>query len=757
MLITKEKIQKQLYLNFIFILAFIFMCFSTALLGATNEQAAGLLASPIQCSVGIGGGSAPSPPNTSALVEYGFDEGQIEENLVHNVVMPGDVSWMDGLIMGNPSLIYTGNVGNRALLLNMPNDGVLDDVTVNYGEELTFMNGILVETRLCLVDPFYKPAYIIASQMTNGNDETTHWRFAIDKIPQEGYNLTFKVWFDDGTSYLIKYPIPGTIEDQWVNVAGSYDQSTGYMYLYWKGQQVAQYYVGGQKIIQSGKDPIRIGRGEDSNPTSAFEGAVDEVKIWGDDPQCYQLTPQSLPSFGGTITIVPLTSQTPFCSNIRSYPPGEEIRLTAVPRQVPVFLFYQWLGDLNYVAGSEDQKPTITIIIDEDTVATARFLSHAEAPTLTRFPVDGFHNTSVDSTCNDGSCLLACGEDAVAVSNDVCHTGAQDIFAEAGTDVIASQSGQILFGCNEDGGNWATIAEGDYIHHYTHLDRVCFQDASGQIITNLCADYEPKAPINCKGYFKNGSTVTAGQQIGSVGNSGSASDTAAHLHYAIEKRGVGFYCSSTDPFPFLYSLEATTSCNNPPAPAPTPTPTPIPSDPILWTEPPLAISPLLYPDQANSNVTILSGDSFLAQFNPEAGSDFWMGGGVMVTAREVPVGTIFYWDGATDTIGKRMCQEGGTPPNIDATPCTWPNTSDQLSDGYYCVADYVGPWTPTQVCQQVSGLPALVHWNWDSDLVRGMGWEQLAEDFEFSVSEILLIYYSVPPTPTPMPTSMPAP
>ncbi len=188
---------------------------------------------------------------------------------------------------------------------------------------------------------------------------------------------------------------------------------------------------------------------------------------------------------------------------------------------------------------------------------------------------------------------------------------------------------------------------------------------------------------------------------------------------------------------------------------PTPTPTPVPQ---IWTEVPLAIESLRYPGQTNSTITLLSENAFRAEFAGD--NQFWMGGGVTATVREVPVGIIFYWDGSDNYPGKRMCKEPGAPPyNINATPCAWENTSDQLVDGWYCSATHAGPYTPGEICGHVLGGQnyTLLHFdgNWSGNTRRGLGWEQQAVGAEFTVSSIQLIYYSAPLTPTPTPTPQP--
>lgn len=89
------------------------------------------------------------------------------------------------------------------------------------------------------------------------------------------------------------------------------------------------------------------------------------------------------------------------------------------------------------------------------------------------------------------------------------HKGV-DIFADAGTAVIAAVSGTVITGSGGLGGNWVKILDEDgNVHYYAHLQTV--------------------------GNFTQGTYVQAGTQIGTVGSTGNAEGGAAHLHYSINE------------------------------------------------------------------------------------------------------------------------------------------------------------------------------------------------------------------------------
>jgi hypothetical protein len=121
----------------------------------------------------------------------------------------------------------------------------------------------------------------------------------------------------------------------------------------------------------------------------------------------------------------------------------------------------------------------------------------------------------------------------------------------------------------------------------------------------------------------------------------------------------------------------------------------------FWTEAPLSLA---QPITSNSDVTILSDDAFMATWNGIG--TWWVGGGVIATAREAPVGIIYRVDDTSWV--KKMCDdyEGGFW-RIDVSPCAWINdTSNAMYPGLHCNAVN----NDNQICQAVAGI--------DSELVN---------------------------------------
>lgn len=492
------------------------------------------------------------------LVAYDFDDHQVNNQFVDNTIVPPGANWMSGLITGDPPFKYIRNTypGNRALLLNYQSPTLQDHVTVNYGETLKFTQGITIASKICFDYVLNQPAYIIASQMTDEPSGQARWRLSIDRTGVNRYALFFTIWFEGRSPVALRRDLVATDwqAGQWINVSASYDKVTGMMKVNWN-QKKAQTTVSGNPLIKLREDPIRIGRG--SGTSSLFVGMIDGVRIWGDKPACNTLTVGAEPGNAGEVSVTPSSGLTPFCSNSGSYATGELVQLDANPAPQSGYHFYKWKGDINFVQGSTFEDP-ITLMLDAPTDVLAEFLEQAEAPTLDLFPVYGPHNISVDATCNSGGCDLACGLEAQALSNDYCHEAAEDIFAATGTPVIAAQGGTLYFSCDPaNAGNFVNIYDGNYTYAYSHLDRACFRDEDS---TNMCgASYNPGASITCTSYFENGDTVLPGQLIGTVGRSGSASNTEPHLHFATIPNGIAS-CAAMNPYPFLYELEVT-SCS----------------------------------------------------------------------------------------------------------------------------------------------------------------------------------------------------
>jgi murein DD-endopeptidase MepM/ murein hydrolase activator NlpD len=151
-------------------------------------------------------------------------------------------------------------------------------------------------------------------------------------------------------------------------------------------------------------------------------------------------------------------------------------------------------------------------------------------PDLESFPIDGGrYNIGYDSKWDDWSNPM--GTANTDYSRQATHAGAGghphghigvDIFGPKGTPILAPVDGKVKFG-----GNGLTVIiedpETGFSHWLGHLDSRT---------------------------IKEGDFVFAGQQVGTLGDSGNAKGTAPHLHYNIYKTSGGFY-SGEDPLDVL--------------------------------------------------------------------------------------------------------------------------------------------------------------------------------------------------------------
>ena len=106
--------------------------------------------------------------------------------------------------------------------------------------------------------------------------------------------------------------------------------------------------------------------------------------------------------------------------------------------------------------------------------------------------------------------------------------GGIDIFAPKGTPLVACVSGEI-FKVNHDkgiGGNTVSILKDGIVYYYAHLD---------QIAINI----------------KKGMSISKGDFIGTVGDSGNAKGTHPHLHFSMYYANRGYKRGNIDPWPFL--------------------------------------------------------------------------------------------------------------------------------------------------------------------------------------------------------------
>jgi hypothetical protein len=145
------------------------------------------------------------------------------------------------------------------------------------------------------------------------------------------------------------------------------------------------------------------------------------------------------------------------------------------------------------------------------------------------YPVQGKHNHGYDSTAGDSS-QWSC-DDAHSNSDFVGgdHLG-NDIWATEGTPVVATVSGTLTkVAWSDYSGNKLTIVDDcGWSHFYCHLQ-----------------DFAPG--------IGNGDPIEAGEIVGYVGKTGTASNGVVHLHYSIYPDGV--YDDGVDPWPHLHAVE----------------------------------------------------------------------------------------------------------------------------------------------------------------------------------------------------------
>ena len=152
------------------------------------------------------------------------------------------------------------------------------------------------------------------------------------------------------------------------------------------------------------------------------------------------------------------------------------------------------------------------------------------SPHLEYYPIGGPHNGGWDSNATTFTCPDHPGsspDNSDFIGGD--HFG-NDLFAVEGTPAIAVVSGTIYnSGYSGIGGNRVTITDSCGWHYYSaHLETI----APG---------------------ITAGATVTAGQQIGTVGDTGNAAGTQAHIHFSIYPES---YNAGIDPFALLQGVDS---------------------------------------------------------------------------------------------------------------------------------------------------------------------------------------------------------
>jgi hypothetical protein len=162
------------------------------------------------------------------------------------------------------------------------------------------------------------------------------------------------------------------------------------------------------------------------------------------------------------------------------------------------------------------------------------------AASIDVFPVRGLHNTgydhSLDCGCQDSWNCNRDHSNSDFVAGD--HLGI-DIWAAEGTPVAATVGGTlVLTGWSDYSGNKVTVRTSTgWSHFFCHLKSI----ASGMV---------------------NGKVVKAGDIIGYVGHTGTASNGVTHLHYSLYPDAV--YDNAINPWNLLYAKELNVCSTTPP-------------------------------------------------------------------------------------------------------------------------------------------------------------------------------------------------
>jgi murein DD-endopeptidase MepM/ murein hydrolase activator NlpD len=173
-------------------------------------------------------------------------------------------------------------------------------------------------------------------------------------------------------------------------------------------------------------------------------------------------------------------------------------------------------GALNRRLEIEAQGPASYVLrMQPELLATGRYELDIDTEPLLAFPVDGYDTRAIQSVFG-----------AERDGGRRAHRGV-DIFATRGTPALASVDGWVArVDTTPRGGNvvWLQPLFGDMRLYYAHLD------------TQL---------------VETGQFVSAGDVVGTVGNTGNAITTPPHLHFGVYLRRQGRRGGARDPYFFL--------------------------------------------------------------------------------------------------------------------------------------------------------------------------------------------------------------
>jgi murein DD-endopeptidase MepM/ murein hydrolase activator NlpD len=256
-----------------------------------------------------------------------------------------------------------------------------------------------------------------------------------------------------------------------------------------------------------------------------FSGKKDkesEVKI--DDPKKADLVDDDVAEFYKTLESIkePISQQQKGKMNFQKDVETVQIALQLLGYELPKF-------GVDGLFGPETGSAVIKFKTDNKLNESFKHLNESLSQ-IDTFPVaGGQYNIGWDKDWDDFSNPSATANsdftrkatNAGAGGHKNGHIGV-DIFGKRGTPIVAPVNGKVKYG-----GNGLTVIVQDdktgLSHWLGHLESIT---------------------------VKEGEFVSAGQQVGTLGNSGNASGTAPHLHYNVYKTSSGFN-SGEDPIEIL--------------------------------------------------------------------------------------------------------------------------------------------------------------------------------------------------------------
>lgn len=167
-------------------------------------------------------------------------------------------------------------------------------------------------------------------------------------------------------------------------------------------------------------------------------------------------------------------------------------------------------------------------VVDDEVAASAAAVSCD--PLIARYPINGPHNGGYDAHWSDFRCAPHPGDAPDGSDYGGDHHG-NDLFAARGTPVVAPADGVVTrsgVASSSSGNRVSIIDDCGWGYYMGHLDTI-----EAGIVPGV--------------------RVAAGQRVGTVGNTGTA--TAPHVHFNINRDGN--YNDDIDPLPWLNRVDAT--------------------------------------------------------------------------------------------------------------------------------------------------------------------------------------------------------